>query len=65
MFSPTSRHAARLFALSSAVLIFTSSVLAQSTGGRIIGRVSDSSGAVVSGVTVTLVNSATGVSRDA
>jgi hypothetical protein len=40
------------------------SVSAQSTGGRIIGRVSDSTGAVVSGVTVTLVNDATGVSRD-
>ena len=64
MFSPTSRHAARLFALISAVLIFTSSVLAQSTGGRIIGRVADSTGAVVGGVTVTLKNQATGVSRE-
>ncbi|PYV50395.1 MAG: hypothetical protein DMG92_07855, partial [Acidobacteria bacterium] len=39
------------------------SAFAQSTGGRIIGRVSDSTGAVVSGVTVTLVNEATDVSR--
>src|SRR4051812_47615080 len=39
------------------------SAFAQSTGGRIIGRVSDSTGAVVSGVTVTLVNDATRVSR--
>jgi hypothetical protein len=36
----------------------------QSTSGRIIGRVSDSTGAVVSGVTVGLVNDATGVSRN-
>lgn len=40
------------------------SAFAQSTGGRIIGRVSDSTGAVVSGVTVTLVNEATSVSRN-
>jgi Carboxypeptidase regulatory-like domain len=36
----------------------------QSTGGRIIGRVSDSTGAVVAGATVTLTNEATGVSRN-
>ncbi|HET7441930.1 MAG TPA: carboxypeptidase regulatory-like domain-containing protein [Terriglobales bacterium] len=39
-------------------------VLAQSTGGRILGRVADPSGAVLSGVKVTLTNEATGVSRD-
>lgn len=38
---------------------------AQSTGGRIIGRVSDSTGAVISGVTVNLINEATAVGRDA
>ena len=37
---------------------------AQSTGGRLLGRVSDSTGAVVNGVRVTLLNEATGVSRD-
>ncbi len=36
----------------------------QSTGGRVIGQVADSTGAVISGVTVTLVNEATGVRRD-
>ncbi len=46
------------------VLTLMLSASAQSTGGRIIGRVSDSTGAVVGGVTVTLVNAATGVSRD-
>ena len=39
-------------------------VLAQSTGGRILGRVADPSGAVLSGVKVTLTNTATGVSRE-
>ena len=40
-------------------------VLAQSTGGRILGRVADPSGAVLSGVKITLTNEATGVSREA
>jgi hypothetical protein len=49
-----------------AVLCLLSSTLvpAQSTGGRIIGRVADSTGAVIAGVKVTLTNEATGVSRD-
>ncbi len=37
---------------------------AQSTGGRILGRVADPTGAVLSGVTVTLTNQATGIERD-
>ncbi|PYX46613.1 MAG: TonB-dependent receptor, partial [Acidobacteria bacterium] len=37
---------------------------AQSTGGRILGHVSDASGASVAGAKVTLSNEATGVSRD-
>ena len=40
------------------------SLLAQSTGGRIIGRVADPTGAVLDGVKVTLTNQATGVSRE-
>ena len=40
-------------------------VLAQSTGGRILGRVADPSGAVLSGVKITLANQATGVVRTA
>ena len=36
----------------------------QSTGGRILGRVADPTGAVLTGVKVTLINEATGVSRD-
>jgi len=37
---------------------------AQGTGGRILGRVADPSGAVLANVKVSLVNDATGVSRD-
>ena len=37
---------------------------AQGTGGRILGRVSDSSGAVLSGAKITLTNEATGVSSE-
>src|SRR5450755_1239477 len=45
-------------------LICSTVVCAQSTGGRILGRVSDSSGAVLAGVKVTATNEATGVGRD-
>jgi outer membrane receptor protein involved in Fe transport len=38
-------------------------LIAQSTGGRILGRVSDQSGAVVASVNVTLVNDANGTQR--
>jgi len=37
---------------------------AQGTGGRILGRVADPSGAVLANVKVSLVNDATGVNRD-
>ena len=39
-------------------------LVAQSTGGRILGRVADPSGAVLAHITVTATNEATGVSRD-
>jgi outer membrane receptor protein involved in Fe transport len=45
-------------------LAFCVSAVAQSTGGRILGRVADPTGAVLANVTVTLVNDATGVSRN-
>jgi Carboxypeptidase regulatory-like domain/TonB dependent receptor len=45
-------------------LICSTLVSAQSTGGRILGRVADPSGAVLAGVKVTLTNEATGVSAD-
>ena len=47
-----------------ALCLLSSAVLAQSTGGRILGKVSDPSGAVLAGVKVTLVNEATAAARD-
>ncbi len=46
-------------------LICSTLLSAQSTGGRILGRVADSTGAVLAGVKVTATNEATGVSREA
>ncbi len=57
------RRAGFVCGVIAAVVCLLPSALGQSTAGRIIGRVSDSTGAVVSGVTVTLTNIATGVSR--
>jgi len=48
-----------------ACLTFSSLLAAQGTGGRILGRISDPTGAVLSGVKVTATNDATGVSQDA
>jgi len=45
-------------------LICSTLTFAQGTGGRILGRVTDSSGAVLGGVKITLTNEATGVSSD-
>ncbi len=47
------------------VLNLATPVLAQSTGGRIFGRVTDPTSAVVPGVKVTLVNEESGVARSA
>jgi Carboxypeptidase regulatory-like domain len=48
----------------SVCLLITAWLPAQSTGGRILGRIADPSGAVLGNVKVTLVNEATGVSTD-
>ncbi len=48
-----------------ACLFLSVQVSAQGTGGRILGRVADPSGAVVGNVKVTATNDATGVSHDA
>ncbi len=64
--SRTSRLFCWLISLNSVLslcLICSTLLSAQSTGGRILGRVSDSSGAVLAGVKVTATNEATGVSR--
>jgi outer membrane receptor protein involved in Fe transport len=52
------------FAVSILFVLCAALSFAQSTGGRILGRVSDPSGAVLANVKVTLTNDATGVSRD-
>src|ERR1700733_196230 len=44
--------------------LMCSTLLAQGTGGRIIGRVADSSGAVLANVKVTLANESTGITRE-
>jgi hypothetical protein len=62
--SPALRHAAFLVAVFVFILAIFLPSSGQSTGGRLLGRVSDTTGAVVSGARVTLVNEATGVSRD-
>jgi carboxypeptidase family protein len=46
------------------LVVLSVSALGQSTGGRIVGRVADPSGAVLAGVKVTLVNEATEVSTE-
>jgi len=45
-------------------LVCSTLVSAQSTGGRILGRVADSSGAVLANVKVTSTNEATGIARE-
>jgi len=64
--SKLSRMSCWLFSLSSVLslcLICSTLVSAQSTGGRILGRVADSTGAVLAGVKVTATNEATGAIR--
>ncbi len=53
-----------LFAVS-LILFLMSAAFGQSTGGRILGRVADPTGAVLTGVKITLTNESTGVARDA
>ena len=62
---PTSKSSRKsCWLVLSLCLICSTLMSAQSTGGRILGRVSDSSGAVLANVKVTLTNDATGVSAD-
>src|SRR5713101_1184071 len=63
MSSPTLRRSVLSCILIATVLLLSLPAFGQSTGGRIIGRVSDSTGAVITGANVTLVNEGTGVSR--
>jgi hypothetical protein len=52
------------FAVLAALLTVAPSLRAQSTGGRIRGTISDTSGGTVAGATVTLISEATHSSRD-
>src|SRR5579862_7193842 len=63
---PSTARRSPVFWLASIVLLAVLAIPAsgQSTGGRIVGRIADPTGAVLSGVKVTLVNEATGASRD-
>jgi hypothetical protein len=54
----------RWLAAVSLCLVCFNLVLAQGTGGRILGRVADSTGAVLADVKVVATNEATGVSRE-
>jgi hypothetical protein len=58
--SLTHRGLAFLLALG----VFTLPTFSQSTSGRILGRVADPTGAVLASVKITLINEATGASRD-
>src|ERR1039458_6117886 len=65
--SKPSRMSCWLISLSSVLslcLICSTLTFAQGTGGRILGRVADSSGAVLANVKVTLTNEATGASSE-
>ena len=63
--SPVSRCFAVAVLALTLCLIFSALLSAQGTGGRILGRVADPSGAVLAGVKVTATNEATGVAREA
>jgi hypothetical protein len=62
---PARRVPVLVLALFALLATFAQLTLAQSTGGRVLGRITDPSGAVLSGVKVVLTNQATGASRDA
>jgi outer membrane receptor protein involved in Fe transport len=46
-------------------LAFPATLSAQGASGRIVGRIADPTGAVLAGAKITLLNEATGISRDA
>src|SRR5438034_455846 len=58
------RSLAVRLAVFSLLTLLASPALGQSTGGRILGRVADPSGAVLANVSVRITNQATGVARD-
>src|SRR5579863_9616467 len=58
-----SRLASRLLPVTFTLLAFSASALAQSTAGRILGTVTDQSGAAVAGATVVVTDVQRGSSR--
>jgi len=58
------RSLAVWLAVFSLLTLLASPALGQSTGGRILGRVADPSGAVLANVSVRITNQATGVARE-
>jgi hypothetical protein len=62
---PSLRFRSSAVCLTVLLSLIPSTLFAQGTGGRILGRVADPSGAVLANVKVTLVNEGTNVSRDA
>src|SRR6516165_10388142 len=62
--SPSTVRRATLFLVVLFCLLSSTLLPAQSTGGRILGRVADSTGAVIANVKVTLTNEATGVAAE-
>jgi len=64
MLSSKARQATRILVAFFCLVCSTSSI-AQSTGGRILGRVADPTGALLAGVKVTVTNEATGVAQGA
>ncbi len=61
---PSLRSRWTVVCLAAVALLVPALLPAQGTGGRILGRVADPSGAVLSGAKVSAVNEATGVNRD-
>ncbi|HZE25924.1 MAG TPA: carboxypeptidase regulatory-like domain-containing protein [Terriglobales bacterium] len=64
MLSSKARQATRILVAFFCLVCSTSSI-AQGTGGRILGRVADPTGALLAGVKVTVTNEATGVAQGA
>jgi len=56
--------AQRLAVLGFLTILLSTAAFSQSTSGRILGRIADPTGAVLSGVKITVVNEATGASRN-
>src|SRR5215471_10674654 len=60
----TKRRVPRIGIACLSLLIFTATLWSQSATGRILGKITDPTGAVVPGVKVTATNTATGVNSD-